>query len=701
MFRRGLNISKNTNGFEIESHYDRILQSCTSLAFLSQVHSILTTTGIIKHSVHLGARVIIKYSDFLHPQRARFVFDATDHESSSFLWNTMLRAYANSGFSSEALDFYSLMRKTGILPNNYTFPFALKSCAANLFPTYGKLLHSEIIRTGFGSDVYVEAALIDMYAGCEFIEDARKVFDKMSKRDLVCWTSMITAYEQAERPETALFLLNQMQQEGFSLDWVTTVTVASAIGQLGDGMKAQAVHGYAIRHAGFQDLPVVNSLLSMYSKCGEVEKAEIIFDQTKQRNTITWNSMLTCYTQNGLASEALDLFEQMKKSDINPNHVTSLIIVSACSYLGSQHLATKIHNFIKINKIETNLTLQNAIMDMYAKCGDLETSLRMFQEVPLSQLDVSSWNTLISGYGTHGHGKKALEIFNKMINHNFHPNHVTFTSILSACSHSGLIEEGKKCFSQMETFNVTKEPKHYACMVDMLGRGGLLNEAHEIIKNMSLQSQSQSHLQPNDEVWGALLLACKIYGNATLGKVCADNLLHLKPQHTGYYVLMSNIHATSRNWQEVGKLREDMKTKGLKKPAGLSLIEFNGNLHGFHTGEELNSFTKAVYEKVAKMVVDVKMAGYVPDLSCVFHDVEEEDKEGMLEYHGEKLALGFGLMNVDVGLVIRITKNLRVCSDCHSVFKLVSCVYKRKIIVRDVNRFHHFEEGCCSCNDYW
>ncbi|KAI3673115.1 hypothetical protein L6452_39229 [Arctium lappa] len=364
MFRRGLNMFKNNVGLEIESHYDIILHSCNSLAFLAQIHSFLTTTGIIKQSVHLGARVIIKYSDFLHLQSARFVFDATDHESSSFLWNTMLRAYANTGFCSEALEFYSLMHKTGIQPNNYTFPFALKSCAANSLSTYGKLVHSEIIRTGFGSDIYVEAALVDMYAGCGLIEDGRQVFDKMSKRDLVCWTAMITAYEQAERAEIALFLLHQMQQEGLSLDWVTTVTVASAIGQLGDAKRGRAVHGYAIRNAFFQELPVVNSILAMYTKCGEIENAELIFDHTKQRNCITWNSMLTCYTQNGLASEALLLFERMKISDVDPNQVTALILVSACAYLGSCQLATKIHDFILQNKIEINLTLWNAIMDM-------------------------------------------------------------------------------------------------------------------------------------------------------------------------------------------------------------------------------------------------------------------------------------------------------------------------------------------------
>ncbi|KAL8244290.1 hypothetical protein R6Q59_010548 [Mikania micrantha] len=578
MFRSGLNLCKNRGIFEIESHYDRIIQSCNNVTHLTQIHSVLTTTGIIKHSVHLGARIIIKYSDFLHLQSARSVFDATDHQSSSFLWNTMLRAYANNGFSSDALVFYSVMRKTGFLPNNYTFPFTFKSCAANLMPTYGKVVHSEVIRTGFGSDVYVEAALVDMYAGCGLIEEGRKVFDKMSKRDLVCWTAMITAYEQAERAETALCLLNQMQQEGFLMDWITTVTVASAVGQLGDTKSGQAVHAYAIRNTFIHELPVVNSIIAMYAKCGEVEIAETIFEHTKQRNIITWNSMLTCYTQNGLASESLALFERMKMFDINFNEVTALILVSACSDLGSRQHAGKIHDFIVQNKIDINLTLWNAIMDMYAKCADLDTALRMFKEIPVNQLDVSSWNTLISGYGMHGFGKEAVKLFNQMKNENFHPNHITFTSVLSACSHSGLVNEGKKFFEEMEIFSVTKEPKHYACMVDMYGRAGLLNEAYDLIKNMKSQA--------NDEVWGALLLACKIHGNTNLAKVAADNLFHLEPHHTGYYVLMSNIYADSRNWQEVGNLRRNMKNRCLRKPAAVSLIEFNNELHGLHIGEQ-------------------------------------------------------------------------------------------------------------------
>nr|XP_043608821.1 pentatricopeptide repeat-containing protein At4g33990-like [Erigeron canadensis] len=697
MLRRGLNTYKTNNNntiSKIETYFDTFLKSCKNITILKQIHSILTTNGLIKQSVHLGAKIIIKYSDFSHIKEARLVFNQTHHASSSFLWNTMLRAYANNGFCKEALLFYRLMRKNGLKANNFTYPFVLKSCGSDyMFCEFGKLVHCEVIRNGFGSDVYVEAALVDMYSGCGLLEDGRKVFDKMRYKDVVCWTAMITAYEQAEKGEIALYLLHEMQEEGLVLDWVTIVTVASAVGQLGDVKRARAVHGFAIRNEVLKEVPVVNSVIGMYGKCGEVEYAEMVFEYKKERNCITWNSMLTCYTQNGLASEALCLFEKMKVSDVVPNEVTVLVIVSACAYLGSRQNATKIHDFIVQHDMEINLTLWNAIIDMYAKCADLDTALKMFQEVSRDRLHVSSWNTLIAGYGIHGFGKEAVRLFKEMKNENISPNHITFTSILSACSHAGLVDEGKECFAEMEKFEVTPEPKHYACMVDMLGRAGQLNEAYELIKSMSSK--------PNDEVWGALLLACKMYGNTNLAKIAADNLFHLEPQHSGYYVLMSNIYADSQNWQEVGKLRQDMKDRGLRKPAALSLIEFNQELHGFHTGEQLDSFTRDVYKKVEQMVIELKMAGYVPDFSCVFHDVEDEDKYGMLNYHGEKLALAFGLKNIDTELSIRITKNLRVCSDCHSAFKLVSRVYGRRIILRDVNRFHHFEDGLCSCNDYW
>ncbi|KAF2311609.1 hypothetical protein GH714_025228 [Hevea brasiliensis] len=638
--------------------YDNLLKSCDGLAFLKQIHLVLTTTSLIDKSPHLGAQIIIKYAQFGDPNSARALFDHINihgDKPSSFLWNTMIRAYANGGHCFETLQLYSVMHRAGISPNNYTFPFIFKVCASNSLILLGKVAHGDALKTGFDSDLYVEAALVDMYAKGDQFCDGRKIFDEMSMKDLVCWTAMITAYEQAEKPEEALILFQKMQQEGLLADSVTIVSVASAIGRLGHAKRAQSVHCYAIRHLFLEEICVANSVIAMHAKCGDMDKARLVFDMMDERNSISWNSMLSGYTQNGKASEALLLFDEMRDSGCELNPVTALIMVAASAYLGSSHLGRKFHDFILDSKMKVDMNLWNALMDMYAKCGDLETAVEIFSGIHPSERDVCSWNVLISGYGMHGYGKEALKLFSRMQEEGVEPNHITFTSILSACSHAGLVDEGRKCFRDM-TKSVTPEMKHYACMVDMLGRAGLLQEAFDLIKEMPAP--------PNDSVWGALLLACKIHGNMELGKIAANNLFQLEPNHTGYYVLMSNIYAAQ-------------------------------------TADHENPYWQEVYRKVESLTIEMKLAGYIPDLSCALHDVEEEDKEHILNYHSEKLAVAFGILMIDSGMAIRVTKNLRVCNDCHLAFKYISCIYGRRIIVRDANRFHHFQGGSCSCKDYW
>ncbi|KAJ8645835.1 hypothetical protein MRB53_007583 [Persea americana] len=673
--------------------YDHLLKSCSSLEAIKQIHSLLSTTGFIGVNPHLGAQVIIKYSKFGDCGSARFLFELIKG-CNSFLWNTMIRGYVNAGQCQQTLELYSLMRRTSITPNNYTFPFVLKACALKLLIMEGKSVHVDAIRNGFELDMYVEAALADMYAKCGEIDDGRRVFDGMQRRDLVSWTAMITGYEQADRGVESLALFQQMQQEGLVADSVTVVSVASAVGQLGDVLRARSVHANVIRNGFLEDIIVANSIVAMYAKCSDVKAARAVFDGMITRDGITWNSMLSGYSQNGCATESLLLLDQMRFSGVRPNPVTALIVISACAYLGSLHLGRKVHTFIISSKVEIDTMLSNAIIDMYAKCGDLDTAIRVFDNSIASERNVSSWNVMISGYGMHGHGKEALELFSRMQAEGVEPNHITFTCLLSACSHAGLIDEGRKCFDYMRTKLFMKPlVKHYACMVDLLGRAGLLKEACELIAEM----QSE----PNDGVWGALLGACRIHGNADLGEFVAQNLFHLEPEHTGYYVLMSNIYAVSNKWHEVEKLRRVMKSRGLKKPAAFSVIEFGKEVHGFHTAEQSHPQSMEVNRKVQSLATEIKMVGYMPDISCVLHDVEEEEKEHILNWHSEKLAVAFGIMKIDPGIPIQVTKNLRVCSDCHSAFKFISYVHKRKIIVRDANRFHHFQDGFCSCKDYW
>ncbi|XP_068661247.1 pentatricopeptide repeat-containing protein At5g04780, mitochondrial-like [Aristolochia californica] len=797
--------TKSRNSVRLDNHfscldynfYDLLLQSCNCLKRLKQLHSFLATNGFIQFDPRLGARIITQYSILDDMQSAYSLFLAMERYNCSFLWNAMIRAYSTGGFYDETIDVYLLMREKGLQPDNYTYPILLKAFAHNCLITEGKLLHSHLlkngfemdsivnsglmsfyakcgeieyagalfvqmsrkdivcwntiitgfeqlgraeeslaffrqmqlegpvanlvtivgvtsavtqmrdarmarsvhayaVRNGFESNVFLQSALVAMYSKCAEVSKGRKLFDRMVDRDLVCWNVMIAAYEKSEQARESLELFHKMQQDGFLAGPVTMVSVASAIGQLGDDLRARSVHAKSIRNEFLDHVNVGNSVIAMYGKCGLVKIAQVVFYAMKRKDTFSWNSILSGYTQNGFAKEALLLFDQMLGLGFGPDSVTMLNVVGACSYLGSLHLARGIHGFI-FKRIEIGTTLKNAIVDLYCKCGDLEAAVWIFNDNLVSGRNVCTWNVMISGYGNHGRGKEALELFSRMQKEGIEPNDITFTSILSACSHAGLIEEGRRCFSDIgkmvKKFHKGPLVIHYACMVDMLGRAGLLSEASDLIAEMPIE--------PNSGVWGALLGACRIHGNAELGEFAAKNLFQVKPQHTGYHILLSNIYATSNRWHELEELRYKMHNRGLRKPAAFSVIEFRKEVHGFYTADQSHPQHREVYRRLESLLMELKMAGYAPDRSCVLHDVEEEDKELILSMHSEKLAVAFGTMCIDEKMPLQVTKDVRICNDCHSAIKLISKVYKRRIIVRDVNRFHHFEDGWCSCKDYW
>jgi pentatricopeptide repeat protein len=242
-------------------------------------------------------------------------------------------------------------------------------------------------------------------------------------------------------------------------------------------------------------------------------------------------------------------------------------------------------------------------------------------------------------------------------------------------------------------FGLVPKVEHYGCMVDLLGRAGLLDEAYKMIESMPVK--------PNIAIWGAMLAACKIHKNSNMGELAARELLALEPQNCGYKVLMSNIYAAANRWNDVAGMRKAVKDTGIKKEPGMSSIEVNGLVHDFKMGDRAHPLIEKISEMLAEMSKKLKEAGYLPDTSVVLHNIDEEEKETALNYHSEKLAMAFGLISTAPGTPIRVVKNLRICDDCHTVTKLLSKIYKRVIIVRDRNRFHHFREGSCSCGGYW
>ncbi|KAJ3700582.1 hypothetical protein LUZ61_004287 [Rhynchospora tenuis] len=439
------------------------------------------------------------------------------------------------------------------------------------------------------------------------------------------------------------------------------------------------------------DIVAWTTMVSGLSKAGLIDDARALFDRMPERNLVSWNAMIAGYVQGGLFKEALELFDQMQADRIEINKYVGASVLSACTGLGALEKGKLIHRQIE-SGIKLDSKLATTLIDMYCKCGCLEKAIVVFNSLPTKKL--STWNCMIGGFAIHGRGTDAIQVFKNMEKEGGVPDDITFLNVLIACAHSRLVAEGKHYFDYIvQKYNMEPKMEHYGCMVDMLGRAGLLKEAKQLILEMPME--------PNADILGALLGACKIHGVVDLGQEIGKRVIELDPLNSGRYVLLANLFAGAGRWDDAAEVRKLMDDRGVHKDAGHSLIEMNGVLNKFVCGSRSHPQAKEIYTMLDEMLERIKMEGYVTDAGVVSHDLTKEQKEEALYYHSEKLAIAFGLIHTRAGATIRITKNLRVCRDCHEMSKFVSRVFDREIIVRDRNRFHHFKRGGCSCKDYW
>nr|UPT49118.1 pentatricopeptide repeat protein AaPPR388 [Agave angustifolia] len=448
---------------------------------------------------------------------------------------------------------------------------------------------------------------------------------------------------------------------------------------------------------GVRDASCWNVLVDGYMKVGDVSAAEELFRVMPERNVVSWTAMITGYSQNGCADCALRLFDELMRngsSGVRPNWVTVTSVLPACAQSAALEQGQKIHRYASDMGLDRHVAVQIALLTMYAKCGSLDDARICFDRIHIDDKDVVAWNAMITAYTSHGRGTEAVATFEEMVLSGVQPDEITFTSLLSGCSHAGLVDRGMKYFESMTTtYRLEPRMEHYACAVDLLGRAGRLAEAMGIIKRMDTEA--------GPSVWGALLSACRTHRNLEIADVAAKRLFVLEPENCGNYALLSNMYADAGKWEEAKKLRALLKERGVRKSPGCSWIEINGKAHAFFCGDNYHPEAREIHAFLENLPVKIKIAGYVPDTRFVLHDVSEEEKECNLTTHSEKLAVAFGILKTSPGTVLRVTKNLRICGDCHTAIKFISRIYDREIIVRDVNRFHHFRDGVCSCGDYW
>ncbi|KAK9137645.1 hypothetical protein Sjap_008239 [Stephania japonica] len=500
----------------------------------------------------------------------------------------------------------------------------------------------------------VHNSLIDMYAKSEEIRVARKVFDGMSQRDVVSWNSMISCYGNNYEVNAARELFDIMPDRNV-VSWTAMLCGYAKTGNmveaqiLFDKMPIRDMASWKVMISGYMDvgnfsvacctfnempsrdigswnimisglckarrldfaielfdrMPSRNGaswciMIDGYVKAGDVDNARLLFDRMNEKNLVSWSTMIAGYAKNGQASHALELFNQFKHLGIEPDETFIITIISVCSQLGILDIAEAIvSNYVQCTHF-SNLHLVTSLIDMYSKCGSVERSLQVFEKV--DKKDLFCYSAMIAAFANHGRGQEAITLFHEMLSHNIKPDGVAFLGILTACNHGGLVYEGKKWFELMrKEFDVPPLEKHYACLVDLLGRAGCLNDAYEVIKNMPME--------PHSVVWGSFLSACRAHRNVELAEVAASWLFEIEPDNSGNYILLSTIYAAAGRWDDVAKVRTLLRKRGVRKNRGSSWIELDHVVHEFVMGDVSHVDSGNIYVVLNLILGDMQTLG--------------------------------------------------------------------------------------------
>ncbi|KAD4384989.1 hypothetical protein E3N88_25157 [Mikania micrantha] len=603
------------------------LESCNSMPLLKQIQAQMTRTGLIFH-VFPVSRIITfcALSDTGDLPYAQRIFTHFPNPN-VYMWNVMIRGYLKSHLYSKGLCLFRLMVRKCVELDRRSFVFGLKACEGL---QVGESVHSLVWKVGFCCDLIVRNGLVHFYGERGRLGCARQVFDESCERDVVSWTSLINGYVKQGMADEAWRVFELMIESAVEPNEITMIAVFSACSQKGDLELGKSVHNYVKRTNMKMNmntsLNLMNSVLDMYVKCGSLVTAREIFenmrnrdvfswtsmingyakngdlimakkmfDEMPDRNIVSWNAMIAGYSQNNKPKEALELFYEMENAGLVPIESTLVCVLSACAQSGCLDLGQWLYfNYVKQKSIHLSVTLGNAFIDMYAKSGNIDAAVELFTE--MQDKDLVSWNSMIVAFASHGHALKALKLFEQMREMGHEPDEITFVGVLSACSHGGLLTQGRSYFKEMETnYGLKPTVEHYACMIDLLGRIGLLDEAYELIIKMPIE--------PDKAVWGAVLNACRMHNNLDLGKLATEKLLKLDPNDSGIYVLMESLCATRCKWDDVKHVRSMMRGNGVKKTPGRSSIEVEGEFHEFLVADKSHPESDNIYKMLGEIVL--------------------------------------------------------------------------------------------------
>ncbi|CAI9112000.1 OLC1v1012363C1 [Oldenlandia corymbosa var. corymbosa] len=577
-----------------------------------------------------------------------------------------------------------------IKPNASLYNKLLKRCTQFGKLKEGRLIHAHFLISPYRNYITTQNALINMYAKCGSLDEARKVFDEMYERDMVSWTAVITGFAQNGKSSEALGLFSEMFRNGFVPNQFTLGSALKASAVVGS-LEGRQLHGISIKIGLSGDVFVGSALVDMYARCDHIGEAKVVFDGLQHKNEVCWNALIAGHARKSEAEDAVRLFAEMRKANFEPTHFTYSSVFAACANVGALEQGKWVHGHLIKSGVKVIAFVGNTLLAMYGKAGSIADARKVFDR--LVKRDVVSWNSMLTVCAQHGLGRETVERFEQMRRCGIQPNEVTFLCVLTACSHSGLINEGLYYFELMKKLKLEPDVSHYVTIVDLFGRAGKLGDAEKFIQDMPIK--------PTAAIWKALLGACRMHKNIELGAFAAECVFELDPHDSGPHILLANIYASAGRKKDAAKVRKIMNDIGVKKEPACSWLEIENSVHLFVANDDAHPQKDEIYKKWEEIADRIRAIGYVPDTSHVLWFVDQQERELRLQLHSEKLALAFALLKTPPGSTIRIKKNIRVCGDCHTAFKFVSQIVGREIILRDTNRFHHFLGGSCSCGDYW
>ncbi|OVA14408.1 Pentatricopeptide repeat [Macleaya cordata] len=575
----GFKCTEDAVKFSVQMHLNGVVFDAvtytTVLAFCSdfpEVFGIQIQSQIVKYGfgseIFVGNALITMYSRWGQLEEAKKVFDEMPRKD-LVSWNAIICGYTQEGtYGLEAILVFVDMMREGMKLDHVSFSSVVSACGHEKSLDLGRQIHSLVLKTGYSAHVSVCNVLISMYSKCEFIDEAKMVFESMVNRNVVSWTTMISLSE-----EEAISLFNEMRLDAVYPNEVTFVGLIHAISTKDLAKEGQMIHGCSIKTGYLSEFNVSNSLITMYAKFGSMEESKKVFNDLNSREIISWNALISGYAQNGLCQEALETFLSAIMDSLQPNHFTFGSVLSAIGSAEPVSLrhGQRCHSHIIKLGLNTDIIVSGALLDMYAKRGNISESRTVFEET--TERSLVAWTAIISAYSRHGDFETMVGLYEEMLKAGVKPDSITFLAVLTACGRRGMVDMGMKIFNSMvNNHKIEPSPEHYSSMVDMLGRAGRLELAEEFMDRMPTR--------PGLSVLQSLLGACRIHGNVEMGRKVGEILMEMEPKESGSYVLMSNLYAEKGEWDKVAKIRRGMREKGVKKEVGLSWVDVGDVVHG-------------------------------------------------------------------------------------------------------------------------